>query len=84
MLAACGRDPLVKTEIVYVDKEVWKPLDAELVKDIPEPAAPAFKCKDTRGQPTVCNRDHANYTEALRTWGRKMRQKLKEIRELQP
>jgi hypothetical protein len=83
-LAACGRDPLVKSEVVYVDKPVWKPLDPALTRDIPEPAAPAFKCKDARGAATVCNRDSVNYTEAVRTWGRKLQQKIKEIRELQP
>lgn len=60
------------------------PLESELTRDIPEPAAPLYKCRDKDGRATVCNRDHVNYTDALRTWGRALRGKLKEIRELQP
>lgn len=84
LLAACGRDPLVKSEVVYVDKEVFVPLDPTLTTVLPEPPPPAFKCKDARGAPTVCNRDHANYTDAVRAWGRKGWNKVKEIKDLQP
>lgn len=63
---------------------VQKALDPKLTEDIPEPAAPAWRCKDSRGKPTVCHKDLVNNTEALRTWGRKLQGKLKEIRGLQP
>ncbi len=63
---------------------VYTPLPVELTKSLPEPAEPLYKCRDDAGRATVCNRDHVNYTEAMRTWGRKTDAKLKEIRGLQP
>lgn len=84
-LAACGAtQPIVRTEVVEVRVPVYVPLDPALTADLPEPAPPAWRCQDGAGRPSVCNRDHVNYTEALRTWGRKLRAKLERVRELQP
>lgn len=74
----------MRTEVVEVATPVYVAMDKRLTDDIPEPAPPAFRCKDDDGRPTVCNKDHVNYTDALRTWGRKLQAKLGEIRELQP
>ena len=63
---------------------VYKALDPVLTADIAEPNVPLFRCLDAQHRPTVCNKDHADYTDALRTWGRTLQAKLKEIRELQP
>jgi hypothetical protein len=49
-----------------------------------EPPAPARRCKDADGAPTICGEDTAAWIINLRTWGRSMQFQLKEIVGLQP
>lgn len=86
MLAACGpRQPIVRTDVVEVEKPVYKPLDKRLTTAVAEPAPPPANCIDAKTQkPTVCNNDLLNAYDAMRAWGRLGWGKIKEILDLQP
>lgn len=85
LLVACGPlRPFVRTEVIEVKVPAWVPLDEALTSEIDEPRAPPARCRDKRGNITVCNRELANDNGALRTALRQANGKLRKIRELQP
>ncbi len=74
----------MRTQTVEVPVPTPVALEPRLTTLHPEPAAPGMQCVDSALQPTVCNEDSVEYTESIRTWGRKLYNQLKEIAGLQP
>lgn len=82
-LAAC-REGAVRTETVEVKVPVYVALDPRLTALEPLPARPQDRCVDTLGRATICNRDHAEWTNAYDAALRRINARMAEIAGLQP
>jgi len=85
-LTACsGQRQIVRTETVEVKVPVYVPLPGALTALDAEPPPPPRRCTDPQaGLPTVCNKDAADYLEAVRAWGRAGWGRVADIGKLQP
>lgn len=75
----------VEVRTIEVKVPTFVALDPVLTAYPPEPAAPVPQCVDGAFlTPVMCNRQHADYTDALKTWGRSLRERLDAIGRVQP
>lgn len=79
----CQKD---NVKIVYVDREVptQVPLDPRLTVVPDYPADPPFKCRDVKGERTVCHEDDADWKERMKAALKAAVEQIKAIAELQP
>ena len=85
-MASCASSPpAVQTRIVEVPVEVKVPLPAALTADVAPPARPSLDCTDPKlGLPTLCTHQLPEWLNALEAWGQGYRDRMGEIRQLQP
>jgi len=90
LIAACAssgpaRPPPVEVRTVEVKVPAFVRLDDALIADAAEPVAPAPDCVDGPFMaPVMCNGQLADYADALKGWGRGLRERLAAIRRVQP
>lgn len=83
LLPAC-REGAVRTRVVEVKVPVQVALDARLTALEPVPPRPLDRCVDAKGRPTICNRDHADWTNAYDAALARINARMAEIAGLQP